>query len=85
MLRPLAPLRSSRTEERGGALYLRLERARLADDVVVEITVAATAFVIPGTSAPVVTPSSRDRCAPARACQAHHGRRSLWRALLALR
>ena len=79
------PRAGGRTEGRGGALYLRLERVRLADDVVVEITVAATAVVIPDTSAPVVTPLVARSLRPARACQAHRGRLSLWRAPLALR
>ena len=53
---PASSEQDGRAEERGGALYLRLERARLADDVVVEITVAAAAVVIAHTSAPVVIP-----------------------------
>ena len=37
-------------------LYLHLERARLAGEVVVKITVAATTVLITHTFAPVVTP-----------------------------
>ena len=53
---PASSEQDGRAEERGGALNLRLEPARLADNVVVEVTAAAAAVVIAHTSAPVVIP-----------------------------
>ncbi len=86
-LRPFLSALSRRPDGgAGGALYLHLERVRLTGDVILRTTVTVTTVVTTYTSAPVVTPPRRAlACAQARTSGAHHGRRSLGRAPLALR